>query len=101
MTCCPWAGLSHDEVFDVRPYAQKLAYAFIRKPLTQNLPRKFKFTFDGCGHDCTLGNHIIMANNASVSGHVKVGDYANFGGYAGIPQYRSVGAHARQHRPRV
>src|SRR3954451_13087771 len=55
VTCCPWAGIAQDEVFDVRPYAQKLAYAFIRKDLTQNLPRKFKFTFDGCGHDCTLG----------------------------------------------
>lgn len=55
VTCCPWAGLAHDEVFDVRPYAQRLAYAFIRKPLTSNMPRKFKFTFDGCGHDCTLG----------------------------------------------
>ncbi len=46
------------------------------------------------GHDCTLGHHIIMANNASVSGHVTVGDFANFGGYAGVPQYRTVGAHA-------
>jgi sulfite reductase beta subunit-like hemoprotein len=55
VTCCPWAGLAHDEVFDVRPYAQRLAYAFIRKDLTGNMPRKFKFTFDGCGHDCTLG----------------------------------------------
>jgi len=44
------------------------------------------------GHDCELGDHIIMANNASVSVHVRVGDYANFGGYAGIPQYRSIGA---------
>src|SRR3954452_2844660 len=41
VTCCPWAGVAQDEVFDVRPYAQKLAYAFIRKELTQNLPRKF------------------------------------------------------------
>lgn len=55
VTCCPWAGISPDEVFDVRPYAQKLAYAFIRKDLTGSMPRKFKFTFDGCGHDCTLG----------------------------------------------
>ncbi len=46
------------------------------------------------GHDCTLGDYVIMANNASVSGHVSVGDHANFGGYAGIPQYRSIGAHS-------
>ena len=44
------------EVFDVRPYAQKLAYAFLRKDLTGNLPRKFKIAFDGCADgDCIAG----------------------------------------------
>ncbi|HLN02786.1 MAG TPA: nitrite/sulfite reductase [Bryobacteraceae bacterium] len=52
VTACPLAGLSHDEAFDVRPYAQKVAYAFLRKQLTDNLPRKFKIAFDGCAHDC-------------------------------------------------
>ena len=49
-------GIAQDEVFDVRPYAQRLAYAFLRKDLTQSLPRKFKFAFDGCAsHDCIQG----------------------------------------------
>ena len=52
VTACPLAGLSHEEAFDVRPYAQKVAYAFLRKQLTDNLPRKFKIAFDGCVHDC-------------------------------------------------
>jgi sulfite reductase beta subunit-like hemoprotein len=56
VTVCPWSGIARDEVFDVRPYAQKLAYAFLRKDLTSNLPRKFKFAFDGCqGRDCIAG----------------------------------------------
>src|SRR5215471_2145751 len=56
VVCCPWSGIAHDEVFDVRPYAQKLAYAFLRKDLTGNLPRKFKFNFDGCANrDCVQG----------------------------------------------
>jgi len=56
VTACTWAGLTHDEVFDVRPYAQRLAYAFLRKDLSSNLPRKFKFAFDGCaGKDCIQG----------------------------------------------
>jgi len=46
------------------------------------------------GHDCVLGDHIVMANNASVSGEVVVGDHANFGAYAFVPQYRRIGAHA-------
>jgi len=56
VTACPLAGIAQDEVFDVRPYAQRLAYAFLRKDLTGNLPRKFKFAFDGCSHrDCMQG----------------------------------------------
>src|SRR5262249_29245127 len=56
VTTCSWAGLTQDEVFDVRPYAQRVAYAFLRKDLTSNLPRKFKIAFDGCGHrDCIAG----------------------------------------------
>jgi sulfite reductase beta subunit-like hemoprotein len=56
VTTCVWAGIAHDEVFDVRPYAQRIAYAFLRKDLTGNLPRKFKIAFDGCaGHDCIAG----------------------------------------------
>src|SRR5215831_4939606 len=53
VTACSWAGLTRDEVFDVRPYAQRVAYAFLRKELTQSMPRKFKIAFDGCaGQDC-------------------------------------------------
>jgi sulfite reductase beta subunit-like hemoprotein len=56
VTCCPWAGIARNEIFDVRPYAQRTAYAFLRKDLTGNLPRKFKIAFDGCGdQDCIQG----------------------------------------------
>jgi sulfite reductase beta subunit-like hemoprotein len=57
VTACAWAGIAQDEVFDVRPYAQRVAYAFLRKDLTGNLPRKFKIAFDGCRHrDCIQGS---------------------------------------------
>ena len=52
VTTCTWAGLTHDQVFDVRPYAQRVAFAFLRKELSGNLPRKFKIAFDGCNRDC-------------------------------------------------
>ena len=51
-----WPDSARDEVFDVRPYAQRIAYAFLRKDLTSDLPRKFKIAFDGCGdRDCIAG----------------------------------------------
>ncbi|MFY9728315.1 MAG: nitrite/sulfite reductase [Bryobacteraceae bacterium] len=56
VTTCAWAGIIRNEVFDVRPYAQRLAFALLRKELTSNLPRKFKIAFDGCaGRDCIAG----------------------------------------------
>lgn len=45
-------------------------------------------------HDCVIGNHVIMANNATLGGHVEVGDYAIIGGLAAIHQFVRIGAHA-------
>ena len=56
VTTCAWAGIAADEVFDPRPYAQRVAYALMRQDLTGNLPRKFKIAFDGCqSRDCIAG----------------------------------------------
>ncbi len=52
VTACPLAGLHPDEPFDVQPYARRLAFAFLHKELTDNLPRKFKVAFSGCPDDC-------------------------------------------------
>jgi len=55
VTACPLSGLLADEVFDVHPYAQKVAFAFLHKELTDSMPRKFKIAFSGCKEDCMLG----------------------------------------------
>ncbi len=52
VTACPLAGLHPEEPFDVQPYARRLAFAFLHKELTDNLPRKFKVAFAGCPEDC-------------------------------------------------
>ncbi len=52
VTACPLAGLHPEEPFDVQPYARRLAFAFLHKDLTDNLPRKFKVAFSGCPDDC-------------------------------------------------
>jgi sulfite reductase beta subunit-like hemoprotein len=51
VTACPYAGISPDESFDVTPYAEAVTTYFLRNPLNQNLPRKFKFAFEGCRED--------------------------------------------------
>ena len=45
-------------------------------------------------HDCVVGNHCIMANNASIAGHVHVGDWAILGGMTGVHQFCHIGAHS-------
>ncbi len=45
-------------------------------------------------HDCKVGNHVVMANNATLAGHVEVGDYAILGGLAAVHQYVRIGRHA-------
>ncbi len=46
------------------------------------------------GHDCRLGNNIIMSSNAQLAGHVLVDDHAIIGGMTGVHQYVRIGAHA-------
>lgn len=45
-------------------------------------------------HDVQLGNHCVLANNATLAGHVHVGDWATIGGLSGVHQFVHIGAHA-------
>lgn len=45
-------------------------------------------------HDVRLGNHTVLANNATLAGHVHVGDWAVVGGLTGVHQFVHIGAHA-------
>ncbi|MEX1127552.1 MAG: nitrite/sulfite reductase [Vicinamibacterales bacterium] len=51
ITCCPYAGVAADEVFDVTPYSEALTRYLLRHPLSAALPRKFKIAFEGCPVD--------------------------------------------------
>ncbi|WP_020675689.1 acyl-ACP--UDP-N-acetylglucosamine O-acyltransferase [Geopsychrobacter electrodiphilus] len=44
-------------------------------------------------HDCLVGNHVILANCATLAGHVVVDDYAIMGGLSAVHQFTRVGAH--------
>jgi len=45
-------------------------------------------------HDCKIGNHVIMANVATLGGHVEIEDYAIIGGIVAIHQFVRIGAYA-------
>ncbi|NNF15327.1 MAG: acyl-ACP--UDP-N-acetylglucosamine O-acyltransferase [Gammaproteobacteria bacterium] len=45
-------------------------------------------------HDVIVGDHTILANNATLAGHVEVGDYAILGGFTKAHQFCRIGAHS-------
>ncbi|MEY3038434.1 MAG: UDP-N-acetylglucosamine acyltransferase [Pseudomonadota bacterium] len=44
-------------------------------------------------HDCVVGSHIIIANNAALAGHVHVDDHTILGGFTAVHQFCRIGAH--------
>ena len=49
---CHLAGACPYEKIDVTPWAEAVYRHFVRNPLGQRLPRKFKVNFSGCATDC-------------------------------------------------
>jgi UDP-N-acetylglucosamine acyltransferase len=45
-------------------------------------------------HDCKLGDHVIMANGASLAGHVGIQDHATVGAFTMIHQFCRIGAYS-------
>lgn len=53
----------------------------------------FFMVYTHVAHDCLLGNHIIMANAATLAGHVVLEDYSTIGAFSGVHQFCRVGRH--------
>jgi UDP-N-acetylglucosamine acyltransferase len=46
------------------------------------------------GHDCRVGDHVILTKQATLGGHCQIADYVIVGGLAAVHQYTRVGRHA-------
>lgn len=86
VTACPYAGISKEEVFDVTAYADLVAAYFLRNPLCQTMPRKFKIAFEGCTEDhAKIPIHDLgfVAKVKEVNGKQVKGFQAYLGGGLG------------------
>ena len=45
-------------------------------------------------HDCLIGDHVIMANGASLAGHVHLNSHAILGGFTLVHQFTQVGQYS-------
>ena len=74
---CHLAGACPLEVLDVTPWAEAAYRHFVRNPLGQRLPRKFKINFSGCDTDCgqAMFNDVgvIAASRTFEDGSVERG----------------------------
>jgi len=43
------------------------------------------------GHDCRVGDNVILVNSAAAAGHVEIGDRALISGLVGIHQFTRIG----------
>ncbi len=77
VTGCHLAGACPHEVLDIQPWAEAAFRHFLRNPIAQRLPRKFKINFSGCVTDCgqAMFNDVgvIAINRTTPSGEVEAG----------------------------
>jgi len=45
-------------------------------------------------HDCLIGDHVIMANGASLAGHVHLNSHAILGGFTLVHQFTQIGQYS-------
>ena len=45
-------------------------------------------------HDCRLGDHVVLVNNATLGGHVTLDEWVIIGGLSAVHQFVRVGRHA-------
>jgi UDP-N-acetylglucosamine acyltransferase len=56
--------------------------------------RSFLMSYVHLGHDCHIGNHVIIANSTNLAGHVTVQDRVQISGLTGVHQFVTIGTHA-------
>ena len=54
----------------------------------------FLMAYVHVAHDCELGDHIVMANAATLAGHISIGSHSVIGGLVGVHQYVRIGDYA-------
>ena len=74
---CHLAGACPHEHLDITPWAEAANRHFLRNPLGQRLPRKFKINFSGCATDCgqAMFNDVgvIATTRTAEDGTVEAG----------------------------
>ena len=86
MSSCALAGVCPREHVDAGKVAERLARSWIRHPLVQHMPRKFKVSVSGCATDCGAASiHDLGLVAIEKDGKQGFRVYAG-GGLGGVPR---------------
>ena len=88
---CHLAGACPYEILDISPWAEAAYEHFVRNPIAQRLPRKFKINFSGCDTDCGQA----MFNDVGVVAVVATDEHGE--ARAGFRVYVAGGLGANPH----
>ncbi len=88
---CHLAGACPYEILDISPWAEAAYEHFVRNPIAQRLPRKFKINFSGCDTDCGQA----MFNDVGVVAAVGPDEHGK--PHAGFRVYVAGGLGANPH----
>ena len=64
------------------------------KSLTKIGSENLFMAYTHVAHDCIIGDHVIMANGASLAGHVHLHSHAILGGFTLVHQFTQVGQYS-------
>jgi sulfite reductase (NADPH) hemoprotein beta-component len=87
ITACGMAGACALEHTDVNQHLDRAVVHFMRNPLTQQLPRKFKISFSGCERDCAQG---LLHDLAVIATRNEIGE----------PGFKLLAGGGLGHKPR-
>ena len=96
VTASDQAGIDPDEPFDVTPYAHGTFEFFLRKPVCQDMGRKFKIAFSSSEKDTALTfMHDLGAipRIREVNGELKKGFKVMIGGGLGAQPFLAITTH--------
>jgi len=90
ITASETSGIDKNEVFDPRPYAEKMFKYFLRNPICQEMGRKFKIAFSNTSKDSALAfihDLGFIAKQKKINGIVVNGFAVLIGGGLGSQSY--------------
>jgi len=56
--------------------------------------RNYFMSYSHVGHDCVVGDDVILANSATLGGHCELGDHVFIGGLTAVHQFTRIGTQA-------